>query len=427
MAVSETVNYGIIGVGMMGKEHLINLHHLRSQGVVFVCIADPHIPSQHLALELAQSFDWPLKVFSGHQELLESGLCDVVVVSSPNMTHYQILMDILNHPKPHHVLVEKPLCTTVADCRKVVNAARKRPDVLVQVGLEYRYMPPVAKLMEIVKGGTLGQVKMVAIWEHRFPFLVKVNNWNRFNANTGGTLVEKCCHFFDLMRLFAGANPVRVMASGAMDVNHKDEIYDGKVPDIIDNAYVIIEFDNGARGMLDLCMFAEGSKNEQEISVVGHTGKGEAFVPESIVRFGSRADGRDGVQTLKAEDERIKYEGLHHGSSYLEHLNFLSAIREKGAKTPAVDLLDGLISVAMGVAAQVSIEKGRTALFSRYEGLHHGSSYLEHLNFLSAIREKGAKTPAVDLLDGLISVAMGVAAQVSIEKGRFISIEEVLG
>ncbi|KAI3790338.1 hypothetical protein L2E82_03303 [Cichorium intybus] len=60
---------------------------------------------------------------------------------------------------------------------------------------------------------------------------------------------------------------IRVMASGAIDVNHKDEVYDGKVPNIIDNAYVIGEFDNGARGMLDLCMFAEGSKTQQEISV----------------------------------------------------------------------------------------------------------------------------------------------------------------
>lgn len=46
-----------------------------------------------------------------------------------------------------------------------------------------------------------------------------------------------------------------------------------QVPDIIDNAYVIVEFENGARGMLDLCMFAEGSKNEQEISVIGEVGK----------------------------------------------------------------------------------------------------------------------------------------------------------
>eukprot|EP00258_Populus_trichocarpa_P036622 XP_024452641.1 uncharacterized protein LOC7471634 [Populus trichocarpa] len=367
-----TVKYGIVGVGMMGREHLINLYHLRSQNVGVVAIADPHVPSQQLAVELAQSFGWHLEVFSGHRELLDSGLCDVVVVSSPNMTHYRILMDIISHPKPHHVLVEKPLCTTVADCKKVVDAARRRTDMLVQVGLEYRYMPPVAKLIEVVRGGAVGQVKMVAIREHRFPFLVKVDNWNRFNANTGGTLVEKCCHFFDLMKLFAGANPVRVMASGAIDVNHKDEVYDGKVPDIIDNAYVIVEFDNGSRGMLDLCMFAEGSKNEQEISVVGDIGKGEAFVPESLVRFGTRVAGRDGVQTLKAEDRRIKYDGLHHGSSYLEHLTFLSAVRAKGEKAPAVDLQDGLISVAIGVAAQLSIEKGQFVTIQEVMDEHYG-------------------------------------------------------
>ncbi|CAO2819471.1 unnamed protein product [Amaranthus hypochondriacus] len=356
---NKTVKYGIIGVGMMGKEHLINLYYLRHHGVSVVCIADPHPPSLDSAIDLARSYNWTLQVFSGHKEMLDSGLCDVVIVSSPNMTHYEILMDIITHPKPHHVLVEKPLCTTVPHCKQVVEAAKKRPDIMVQVGLEYRYMPPVAKLIEIVKGGELGPIRMVAIREHRFPFLVKVKNWNRFNANTGGTLVEKCCHFFDLMRLFAGANPIRVMASGAMDVNHKDEVYDGKVPDIIDNAYVIVEFENGSRGMLDLCMFAEGSKNEQEISVVGDVGKGEAFVPESIVRFGTRIAGRDGVQTVQTVDERIKYEGLHHGSSFLEHLNFLNAIRNKDTLTPEVDLVDGLISVAIGVAAQVSIELGR--------------------------------------------------------------------
>lgn len=361
------VRYGIVGVGMMGREHLHNLAHLagevereQSVRVCITCLADPHPESLLLGLRLAAELGLPPpQTFSGHRELLDSGLCDAVVVSSPNMTHSEILMDIIGYAKPHHVLVEKPLCTTVQDCEKVIEAAKQRPDILVQVGLEYRYMPPVAKLIDIVKSGTLGQVRMVAIREHRFPFLVKVNNWNRFNCNSGGTLVEKCCHFFDLIRLFADANPVRVMASGAIDVNHKDEVYDGKVPDIIDNAYVIVEFDNGCRGMLDLCMFAEGSKNEQEISVVGDTGKGEAFVPESIVRVGKRAGGRDGVVTIKAEDERIKYQGLHHGSSYLEHLNFLYAIRAQGACSPAISLDDGLLSVAIGVAGQLSIEKGR--------------------------------------------------------------------
>jgi predicted dehydrogenase len=56
-----------------------------------------------------------------------------------------------------------------------------------------------------------------------------VNNWNRFNKNSGGTLVEKCCHFFDLMTLIADSMPVRVMASGGQDINHLDESYHGEV------------------------------------------------------------------------------------------------------------------------------------------------------------------------------------------------------
>ncbi|EPS61364.1 oxidoreductase family protein, partial [Genlisea aurea] len=354
------VRYGIIGVGMMGREHLVNLHHLRSEGVSVVAVADPHPPSLEQTLALARSLNWPpLQVFSNHVELLNSDSCDALVVSSPNMTHYEILMDVIRHERPHHVLVEKPLCTTVADCQKVIDAAKRRTDMMIQVGLEYRYMPPVAKLIDVVNGGNLGTVKMVAIREHRFPFLVKVNNWNRFNCNSGGTLVEKCCHFFDLMKLFAGgADPLRVMASGAIDVNHRDEVYDGKVPDIIDNAYVVVEFENGVRGMLDLCMFAEGSRNEQEICVVGDAGKGEAFVPENVVRWGSRSGGRDGIVQFQCDSSSIRYQGLHHGSSFLEHVEFLGRIL-RGGGDPAVGLVDGLMSVAMGVAAQISIEEAR--------------------------------------------------------------------
>ena len=50
-------------------------------------------------------------------------------------------------------------------------------------------------------GGRVGTLQMLSIREHRFPFLPKVGDWNRFSRNTGGTMVEKCCHFFDLMRL----------------------------------------------------------------------------------------------------------------------------------------------------------------------------------------------------------------------------------
>ena len=76
---------------------------------------------------------------------------------------------------------------------------------------------------------------MLTIREHRFPFLRKIGDWNRFNVNSGGTFVEKCCHFFDLMRLIVNSEPKRVMASAGQDVNHLDEVYDGKKSDILDN------------------------------------------------------------------------------------------------------------------------------------------------------------------------------------------------
>jgi len=352
--MAEALRYGIIGSGMMGIEHLLNLAHV--PGAEVTAIADPHEGSRDWA-RLAAPEGTSFEAFEHHGELLGSGLCDVVVIATPNMSHHAVLLDVL--ATDVHVLVEKPLCTTVEHCREVIAAAEGRPGV-VWVGLEYRYMPPVARLIEVARSGELGRLRMIGIREHRFPFLRKVGDWNRFDRNTGGTLVEKCCHFFDLMTHIAGARPVRVMASGAQDVNHLDEVYDGEVPDIIDNALVIVEYDSGLRASLDLCMFAEGSHDQEHLSVVGDEGKAEAFLPSKELRVGRRDAGRAGVRSEIVTDPRVRWEGFHHGSSYLEHLDLLAACRAGSA--PAVGLEDGLWSVAVGVAAQRSIAEGRAVL-----------------------------------------------------------------
>jgi len=351
MPALDEVRYGIIGCGMMGQEHLRNLVAL--PGARVRALADPHPPSITESIDALGSAPAP-SVHADHRSLLDAGECDAVVVATPNMTHASVLDDVLDADV--HVLVEKPMCTTVPDCERVVAAARGS-DKVIWVGLEYRYMPPVARLVDEVHSGAVGRIRMVAIREHRFPFLVKVGNWNRFNRNTGGTLVEKCCHFFDLMNHIIGEVPVRVYASGAADVNHRDERYDGEQPDILDNAYVVVEYHGGARSALDLCMFAEGSEHTEELSVVGDEGKVEAFLPSSEVRIGRRDQGRTGVRTEVVQDLRIGYEGFHHGASYLEHVDFLEAVR--AGRPAAIGPADGLSSVAVGVAAHRSIEEGR--------------------------------------------------------------------
>ncbi len=359
---TEHVRYGIIGTGMMGLEHIRNLGAI--EGARVVAVSDPHGPSLAAAQATVERSagglgdhapsDGVLHTFSDHRDLLAADLCDAIVIASPNMTHAAILPDVLDAGL--HVLVEKPLCTTVADCRHMVEAAGRGPKAqVVWVGLEYRYMPPVARLIDEVRGGTVGRAHMVAIREHRFPFLTKVGDWNRFNRNTGGTLVEKCCHFFDLMNLLFEATPTRVMASGSQSVNHLDEAYDGERPDILDNAMVIVEYGGDRRASLDLCMFAEASRESEEISVVGDRGKVEAFLPSGRFRSGLRSAGPAGVEEAIVHDDRVLHEGFHHGASYLEHVGFLDAIRAGGQ--PDVTLADGLLSVAVGVAAQRSIER----------------------------------------------------------------------
>ncbi|MHB1518646.1 MAG: Gfo/Idh/MocA family protein [Acidimicrobiales bacterium] len=344
------LRYGIIGVGMMGLEHLRNL--LEVPGTAVVAAADPQPES--LVRARTTMGDSPLECFDDHRSLLESGLCDAVVIASPNMTHADILLDVCDAGVP--VLVEKPLCTTMADCLRLSGALEDYPRPL-WVGLEYRYMPPVARLIDSVQQGDVGAVRMVAIREHRYPFLAKVGDWNRFNRNTGGTLVEKCCHFFDLMNFLTGAIPVRVFASGAQDVNHLDELYDGEQPDILDNALVIVDYANGTRAALDLCMFAEGTTNWEELSVVGDAGKVEAALPSGTFRRGLRDNGIGGVDEEIVEDPRIRHQGFHHGASYLEHLGFRDAVVNG---TPVeVGLRDGVLSVAMGVAAHRSIDEAR--------------------------------------------------------------------
>ena len=350
---------GVIGTGMMGCEHLRNLMGI--ENVAVTAISDPHKEQHGWARHTLGDQAAGVAEFSDHRDLLSSGLVDAVLVASPNFTHKSLLDDIFETNIP--VLIEKPMCTTVEDCVSVVKAQSQRT-AITWVGLEYRYMAPIAGLLRELRSGIIGNMKMMSIREHRFPFLVKVDNWNRFSQNTGGTLVEKCCHFFDLMNVAVGSKPVRVIASGGQDVNHLDEIYDGRRSDILDNAYVIVEYANGVRTMLDLSMFAEGGQHEQEITVVGDKGKLEAFIPgNGKIFFGERSS-RSVREIEVPTDPDIAHMGFHFGASFIECKRFVDAVLNNAQ--PEVTVVDGLWSVVIGAAAHKSIDEQRPVLISEY-------------------------------------------------------------
>ena len=332
----------------MGCEHIRNLLHMPD--VQICAIADPNQQSRQWAME-ALAHQSP-KFVDHHLELLPESL-DAVIVATPNFTHIEVMRDLA--ATPWHILMEKPMCTSLNDGREFVRLSENRQPI-TWIAMEYRYMSTTTHFLDRLKD--IGELKMLSIREHRFPFLPKVNNWNRFNKNTGGTLVEKCCHFFDLMNLATGDNPIRVMASGAQDVNHLDERYEENVPDILDNAYVIVDYENGVRTCLDLCMFAEGSRNEQALVATGPIAKLEAKIQDNTIELNFRDD-RDGELYKVPVNPDVKYEGYHHGASYLRQLAFISAINSGSAA--GVRARDGFKAMAVGIAAERSV-KERTSI-----------------------------------------------------------------
>ena len=140
----EEIRFGVIGTGMMGIEHIENLQLI--EGNIITAICDPNKSSLESANELTGGEP---DCFTNHQELLEKGKVDALVVATPNMTHTEILIDVLETKIP--VMIEKPLCTTAQECADVISAADD--DAMVWVGLEYRYMPAVSELVKRVDEG----------------------------------------------------------------------------------------------------------------------------------------------------------------------------------------------------------------------------------------------------------------------------------
>ena len=352
------LRYGLVGSGMMGVEHIRNV--AITPGAEIVALADPVGSSLDMAKAALGSGADP-QLFNSSAELAKAGL-DAVIVASPNYTHRNVLEPLFDAGL--NILCEKPVATTVEDARWIVERAAQSPGIF-WTAMEYRFMPPAAEFIRQVHDGRTGKLQMLSIREHRFPFLPKIGDWNRFSENTGGTMVEKCCHFFDLMRLIVQSEAVRVYCSGGMDVNHLDEKYDGRTPDIIDKGYTTVDFANGVRAMLDLSMFAEGAEDQEEITAVGDKARLDCLIPTGDLVLSPRVGFMNPKQIVRehvAVEEHALAAGHHHGATYYQHQKFYSALVDNSPVE--VTARDGMIAVAIGTAAEISAREKRVVEMS---------------------------------------------------------------
>lgn len=163
------LRYGVIGTAMNGVEHI---HNIRArEGCSVVALSDPVPQSRQAGVEVSGGV---ASAVERHVDLLNADMCDVVVIASPNQTHVEVLRDVLA-VDGLHVLIEKPLCTTVADCNRVIEWSQGRSG-LIWMGLEYRFMPPVSRLIDEVRDGAVGRPRCSGCVNTGSPF------WTRWET-----------------------------------------------------------------------------------------------------------------------------------------------------------------------------------------------------------------------------------------------------
>ncbi len=356
-AAQHKVN--VIGTGTIGMEHMRVAALLGRVGING--IYDPQPASVATALdEYAKLSEETPTVYSSVEEACNASEADALMICTPNYTHIDVFEVASQSGKP--IFLEKPMATTLDDAKRIVEISKNYPG-FIQVGLQYRYKAPyVEARYEALVRGTLGNIHMLYMSEYRPPFLDKVGQWNKFNDESGGTLVEKCCHYFDLLASFAGGRPRRVYASCGRAVNFTDFAREGVASDIDDHAFVIIDFDNNVRANFTLNMFAPTF--HEELIISGDRGRliaNERFDfqnedvarSEVVVELGEEGASR---RTDIGYARPIEHSG-HHGSTYMEHIAFADQLEGKtvDAATPA----QGLWSIVIAVAAQESARSGQ--------------------------------------------------------------------
>jgi len=152
--------------------------------------------------------------FTDFDAMLDSVPCDTVIVTTPDATHAQYIIRALERGKD--VITEKPMTTTAADCRAIL-AAESRSGHQVRVTFNYRYAPYKTEIKRLLREGIVGDIHSV---EFRW-FLDTVHGadyfrrWHAHKANSGGLVVHKSTHHFDLINWWLDREPLEVVAMGS--------------------------------------------------------------------------------------------------------------------------------------------------------------------------------------------------------------------
>ena len=328
----DKLKVGVIGSGRIGKVHIENIA-VRISSAEVVAVADPFIED---AKKFAEQFGIE-SVSPDYNDILSNSEIEAVLICSPTDTHSQYIIEAAEAGK--HIFCEKPLDLSLETIQIILNAVEKA-GVKLMVGFNRRFDPNFSKVKQMVKGGEIGD-----------PHILQITSYDpmpppaEYVAVSGGMFLDMTIHDFDMARFVIDSEVKEVYAKANVLIDPAI----GKAGDV-DTAVTTLFFENGAIGTI---------ANSRQ-AVYGYDQRLEVFGSEGMVHV-----------TNNTPDNHTHYNKLgSHGSlplnffmdryteSYVVEIGeFISAILNN-SDIPATGK-DGLMSVAVGLAAKKSVAENR--------------------------------------------------------------------
>ena len=234
----DKVRLGIIGIGNMGSSHAKNIIEGKTPDIELTAVADRKEDRRKWAKEtLPES----VKIFTEGTELMDSKVCDAVIVAVPHYQHPELTIYGLQHGL--HVLCEKPAGVYTKQVREMIEVSEKSDKVFAMM-FNQRTNCVYRKMHELVHSGELGAIKrvnwIITDW-YRTQIYYDSGAWRAtWDGEGGGVLLNQCPHQLDLLTWICGV-PTKVRA-----FCHEGKWHDIEVEDDV-TAYM--EFENGATGV----------------------------------------------------------------------------------------------------------------------------------------------------------------------------------
>ncbi len=230
----NNLKVAIIGLGNMGYSHAKHIVDGKVKDMTLVAVCDTDKAKRDLAREQLGE----ITCFDDYHKLLDSHICDAVIIATPHYDHPVIAIEAFQ--KGYHVLCEKPAGVYTKKVREMNEIASKSGKVFALM-FNQRTNPLYQKVRELVRGGAIGEPKrlvwIITNW-YRTQAYYDSGSWRATWAGEGGgVLLNQCPHQLDLWQWIFGM-PKSIYAKCAVGKYHDIEVED--------DVTILADYENGA-------------------------------------------------------------------------------------------------------------------------------------------------------------------------------------